>query len=715
MSLSPRSSAASDDLPASPLRRSAGSGWLWLAGWVAIFVGLVLANAECLRLPPYEDQAVGLWTEASFLAESGFDYYRLRYEEPHFMSEEPGARSYMISIVPTLLAVLMLVSPSVEATIVTAHLATFLVASWIALLLFGMLRQRAGSLPAALTTLAVVVTPAFRTQIQMVGLDIPLTLFCLLTALAVVRERYWTAAVLSSIAFLIKATGGLLTMATIVYLVGLLVLQVKPASGGRGKLWQALAVNLVALTIQTAIVLVGDESVTIFGETTWPRVFSLPYLIYWAPDLVGLFVVATVLSLSLLVVSAARTERSAERSFGRGWWTSLAQSWQDRALLWFSWIVCLGMVSSSSLLIWIPRYLTCAIPFLYLVLALILYEVLRWPRVATVGFVLLVGFQIANAQGRFLPPVAEVDPKFFRHSAQLHPRSCPFTERSLEYQIDQRSIMDAIGVLERNCSGDAVLIAIPYRFLIERPELGYVRRPLATIRAESFEQAIRGVRSALLERGDSTSRMPVCFWFGRTWATAPPPSAEDEILYDDGLTPSLLVYRMGFAGERPRTGREIEQWYLDRTWPTQWPDEVLPSRAKFLYETGRWQRALEETESLRQQRPENIIVANLHDSLKSTEMEQQLANLLERAAYEPAIDLLRTMVVQYPDQQKYRDQLEAVEVHVVTRRVTELLAQEDHQTAIALVREKLNTYPENMVLKDWAARLARWTSRQERN
>ena len=440
------------------------SGLKWGLGTVLVFAGLMAWNAECMWLPPYEDQAVGLWTEAAFLDETGFDYYRLRYAEPHFMDENPGARSYMISIVPTLLAMLMRASPNVQTTIFAAHAITMACASAIAVIVFGVLKDRIGVVGAGLTSVALLATPAFRTQIQMVGLDIPLTLFCLLTALAVWRERYFWAAAFSFVAFLVKATGALLTMATLVYLLARLAWRT-PGNNHQPlrTLVLAIVVHLVLLALQTAIVLIGDESVAIFDAIEWPRVFSLPYLVYWAPDLVVVFVAATILSLASLAtaVSHIATARENRMTALR---TALGHSWHNDRVVWYSWIVCLGMVSSSSLLIWIPRYLTCAIPFLYFILATQSFSI--WPgrRAAIVCFIFLIAFQLANARGRFLKPIADVDRDFFRSSAYLHPRSCPFTERSLEYQQDQASIRAAITLLEREATGVPVLIAIPYRF-----------------------------------------------------------------------------------------------------------------------------------------------------------------------------------------------------------------------------------------------------------
>ena len=79
-------------------------------GYALFAVGLFAAYAATaaylgiLSLPPYEDQAAGLWAEATYLIETDFDYQRLRTEEPQFVDGVGGRRSYLINLQPTLVA-----------------------------------------------------------------------------------------------------------------------------------------------------------------------------------------------------------------------------------------------------------------------------------------------------------------------------------------------------------------------------------------------------------------------------------------------------------------------------------------------------------------------------------------------------------------------------------------------------------------------------------
>src|SRR5262245_14432160 len=82
-------------------RRIAGPACCFLI----CFTLLCLFRFETLAVPPTREQARGMWYEAIFLAETGFDYVRLMTQEPG--PDLNGARNYCTSVMPTLLAVVM--------------------------------------------------------------------------------------------------------------------------------------------------------------------------------------------------------------------------------------------------------------------------------------------------------------------------------------------------------------------------------------------------------------------------------------------------------------------------------------------------------------------------------------------------------------------------------------------------------------------------------
>lgn len=565
----------------------------WPLALLVVWAGVTIWSRDVIHSPPYEDQAIGWWLEADFLADSGFNYYELRYGQQHYQNDESGVRSYMISVLPTLLALLMTISPDVPTTIVVIHLFGSACAAAILLMVFAVVRRRVGTVAAVLTSLALFSTPAFNTQIKIVGMDIPLTVFALLAAICVWRQHYVAASLVSTVAFFMKATGGLIVMATLVYLTLRWMLggrRIDPLE--RRRIHRGLIANSVALIAQTAIVAWGDTSVPILWGTDWPKVWSLPYAVYWCPDLVLVFFVALSLSLARLAVDVAhQTARRPEGATLSGWRVALGEVLRQRGMLVFCWIAVLGMVAASGLYIFIPRYFTCAMPFLFIGLGLAVFS---WPAARLSGvvtFLALIVFNFANMDGRFYPRIESAAGKLFQQTATFHARSCPFTERSSEYLLDHRSNQAAARLLETHYADHPILAPRPILHYLSEPRLGYVERPLRVYNASTFQGAITGFLAAMTDPSAATHKDPIFVWSGVSRTTLPPPEPEDEILYDDGLPTPLIVYRKRLPVAASKA--DLKAWFLAHTWPGPWPAERLQGRILYLTDQGQLEQAID--------------------------------------------------------------------------------------------------------------------------
>ena len=548
--LSPMANAAPETIvPSAAWPRAIALGkvappWLWqlLAG-LLVFVGLLVWHSNVLRLPPYEDQAVGLWTEADFLAESGFDYYRLRYGENHYMSANAGPRSYMISVLPTIVALLMIGCPSVASSIFVAHLLTLACTSAICLVLAAIARAWCGAIGAALVCGAVLTTPLFNAQVQMVGMEIPLTLFALLATWAMWRERFLLAAGFSMLAFLMKATGGLFTFVGLAYLSALIALAGTSTPGTRDRRYlRGWVAFLVLLLLQTALVRIGDTTIELRRQINWPAALRLPFAVEWCPDMVVLFAVCAVLTAAVWLTDAEQLRRAAAAERLANYWRArAADAYRRHANLVICWAIVLGMIAANSLYIFMPRYFTCATPYLWLILGVLLFERLRVRKVAMAVFVLLIAFNVVNRNGDYFPAIEQAGAESFRQHAWIHARSCPFTERSNEYLADHLSQIEVMRKLDREYHDHPILVALPQKFYLTKPRLGYVASPLKTYDASRPEEIARAVDD--WQRSGQPQRDPIYFWYGATRATLPLPGQQDQVLYFDGQSTPIIVYR----------------------------------------------------------------------------------------------------------------------------------------------------------------------------
>ena len=681
----------------------------WVGLWLLVAVLIGVWDREVIDSPPYEDQAVGWWLEADFLADSGFDYYALLYEQEHYMSGQGGARSYMISVLPTLLALVMTTAPDVQTTIVVVHLFGFACAAAILLLMYGVLRPRVGMAMAVAAPLAMATTPLFHTQVKIVGMDVPLTVFSLLAAICVWKRRYVLAAAVSMVAFAMKATGGLVVMATIVFL-GLrwLLGGARLSASERRRLRRGLLANALALAAQTAIVAWGDTSVAILWGSDWPNVWSLPYAVAWCPEVVAVFLITAALALWCMVTAlrhdaAGDSEAAARRVTARraaidsvvpgdgGPGVRLERFLRRDDVLVLSMIVVVGMLAASSLYIFIPRYFTSAMPFLFIAWAT------AWPRGRKwwpAGWVLLLGLStlnVVNADGRFYPPIDRVAAGLFEQTASIYARSCPFTERSDEYLDDHRSNQAAIRLLESRYAESPIFACRPLLHYLREPRLGYVRRGLQVVSAETFGSAIRGfVQWA--QTGGKRGEWPIFVWSGEARTILPAPQPTDEILYDDGMSPPLIVFRRRVPEQALQTAAAAETWFLDQTWPGPWMGERLQNRVLYLVETDRLQRAIDETLAGQRMAPNDRVIADLLHSLQL----RRAAELKGWGHADVAIAEVRQSMQQRPDDARLR----RLHSDLIGSLVLEKLERGMAAEALELVYDALRADPGNVALEE---------------
>ena len=583
------------------------------------FSVLVVWHSNVLLLPPYADQAIGLWTEADYLARTSFDYYSLRYKENHLMSADPGPRSYMISILPTLLAVLMTVSPNFETVTVVTHLFSFACGAVIATLIAAMLRPSVGLPLALMSSIAMITVPMFNAQLMLAGMEIPLTLAAMVSVFLLGRHRYTAAALVAGLAFLCKATGALMTFGGICTLVALLFLGGKRlGSRQRAGLRWGLAAYSIVLLLEIILIAVGDTSVSIRSRIDWPEAVGIRAAIYWAPDVLVLTTLALLGTLFAASTQLATAWRHIDARSSRSRLREAAyQVVSLHVSVLYSVLLIIGLSISCWLYIFIPRYITCGIPFVFLTLG---YAIASLPRSARMLAMLLVvsltGFNLMNTNGAFFPDIEASAASTFSKFPQWHARACPFAERSSEYLADHLANIEAIRRLEQDFGDHPVLAPLPQRFFLTMPSLGYVSRTMRTYNADDFTASLEAFRRTMLPDSEGNlPKAPVFVWRGRSRAILPPPESTDHFIYTDSARPPLKIYLKNWPTNRPRTSEELTRWYLEQTWPGPWIGERFDSRFEYLARTGDLERARSELQYALEQAPKDKRLLELQDEL----------------------------------------------------------------------------------------------------
>ena len=505
-------------------------------------MAIVLIRRDIIDSPPYYDFATGLFLEANFLAETGFDYHQLFHEQNRWM--EGGAAVYITSVMPTFVAALMRWLPTTRAVLVSYHLFTFAAAATLALLLFAALRLRTGVWGAAATAICLLTVPLLSTQIDMCGMDLPMAVLAVAAVLLIANGHYNWSAMAGAGAFLIKTPGRAVIAATIIYLLARVVLGrglAPPAE--RRRLWRGLGWHLLVFAAEIAAIdwtnaLPHSEIETwtksrhfFRGENYWD------WLPYWFPDQLAVFavcLVALVASASwMLRVQLRETAGSGLERLRRAFYQLLGAE----PLIVVGWTIIVGMLTALWFVYCLPRYFMLILPFLYLTLGLLLFS---RPRLRGFGLMVvsvLVVFNLANADGDYFPAIDRAPRDALRTGAML--------ERSREYLRDHRSNIAGMAKLARSHPDAMVIAPAPYVHFLSLPRLGYVDRPLQGYSLSRYHAG--GFKSGL-ELPKQAPREVVFVRVNNSFliGEVPAPQVGDELIWNDQeQNPSspLIIYR----------------------------------------------------------------------------------------------------------------------------------------------------------------------------
>ncbi|MBY0588585.1 hypothetical protein K2X85_15530 [bacterium] len=499
------------------------------------------------------------------------------------MDPQMGARSYMISIAPTVVALLMTLLPSIPVAIFVGHLLTLALASLGLVVFWRMSQPIIGELLAALATLAVLTTALFSAQIDQLGMEIPLAT-CTILAVSASTQNAWGRAITYSLfAFAVKSTGILVSASITGYLI---LLGIMLFSEGRrseaAALLRFIAMGVAIVAAEAALVAWGDTTISMRLAIPWPRSLSLDQGVLWCPDF-GILLLLSAIGSMVHLKHFLIAKREGDGK-GSKWLRAHASP-----------LICMLIVAGLTIAmrryIFIPRYATLAVPLFYLIILSAWslqnksfnYIVIS-PIMASAALVAVVSFQCWNSNGRYFPSISDIVDREHPVLTMFHSRMCAYTERSREYLADHLSALSAMKRLEIAHAESLILADIPYNWYLTKPRLGYVTKALPrVISARDLSRTIEEFSKAVLS---VSQPRPIFVFAPRTRAIFPSPGSFANVIYRDELTPPLVVYEV--IRERiPKTRIDLEEWYLKKTWENNFVGQRSLSRSPFLIRTGR--------------------------------------------------------------------------------------------------------------------------------
>lgn len=538
--------------PATMTWRSATFHWLWLT------VLLAALRYEVLLLPPSYDFAVGIFPEAEFLARTNFDYLRLRNAEKHSLDEHGGPRSYLTSAMPTVYALITMASPSIPVALAIYHLGTIACGAATMVTLYATLAPIISRRHAFLVATASLVAPAYCVQLDMTGMEAPLTLAVVAMAAALSRDRVGLAILWSCVAVLIKPSGLVATVALTTILVVRAALQAGSGGAARASIQAVVA----------GIVLFGQYRFLVWGGDVNRQIrdgLPIAMTLAWAPDLI--IVAATVIAVgSRRVARAVSDVWRNEKTHGVLATIRPLARWAvfERPLVPFATLFAVGIVVASSRVGFIPRYLAAIVPMLYSLLGLGLFDENPNPNRGRLVFAALIALSIMNWDARLSPDQAwllekstGVPPAYLADEPSL-------LERSHEYLAELTSAIAATKILE-TYSHEPIVAPTPFNYALAYPNEGYVKSFVPGYSINGFRDAA----PAFKDWRDLLREMPArpifiraanFFAVGRGMIDVPPPGPDDEILFQAEPPRLLTVYRKGWA-DGPPTASDLNRYY----------------------------------------------------------------------------------------------------------------------------------------------------------
>lgn len=536
----------------------------------AIVLLLIICRFEILTSPPYWDAAIGLWTEGAVIQRNRFDLWNHWVYGQHSLMG--GETSYRFSLLPAFVGVLMAILPSPTLTFVVYHLLTFACTAAIAVLIARLFAPATGVWVASLAAAVLLTAPVFSTQIDMLGMEIPLALVTVLCASLVASHRYSAAVLVTLAGMLIKATSFLLLLALVVQLVLLLFAYRKADPALRRRIRAGWLAALPALGV--AWLLLSQEANRI--AHVMPGIFVVNLV--WFPDLAVVSAIGILFILGWCLWPTHPRSDTPKQS----WIQQIGAKVRGEPLVLFSAIAIVGTFLSFVFAHPVPRYVVFVMP-LMLVLLLFILGIrpgsatgpptgIR-PSLCAVTLGAIIGFQLLNWNGAFYPSPDTVAKITYHKPSDALRRDGSILERTRAYLPDHNANIALFQSFSENWDGAPVFVGFPFCAFVTLPELGYVKQAMNGYLTNGYHWSRGGLGEAALAVEDSPavawfvySRNPVYQHLCRFYVP-PPTDAEEEVLQvlKDEFDPPVVIYQRTLPKTELSPG--LRNWYLQHLGP----------------------------------------------------------------------------------------------------------------------------------------------------
>lgn len=229
--------------------------------------------------------------------------------------------------------------------------------------------------------------------------------------------------------------------------------------------------------------------------------------------------------------------------------------------------IALAAFAACYNLLFLPRYLVIAVPFIYLALCVLLVAPSARTQPARMILASIVVLNLVNWNGILFPSLERSIERHFGIAGASLAREGSLLERSHEYLPDHRANIAAARRLAEECAEQPIFAGLPFNYFLSFPALGYVSEPLRGYSIAGYNPTFVGFRR-IEEVLIDPPRDPVFVSAGNSsyrffsWFDVPLCGPGDHVVYRDDSPSPLVVFEKRWPSQL--SVDDLRAWYRDR-------------------------------------------------------------------------------------------------------------------------------------------------------
>jgi tetratricopeptide (TPR) repeat protein len=548
--------------------------------WIVAVLLVAAWRYQNLDVPPNWGASIAMCREADYLARTNFDYASLRYTEPpHY---DGGARVYMTSYMPSLIAWGMWYFDSITDKLRWFHLLGMLAGGTLAALFYQAARVYAAPRMALLATLALITFPITVVQIDNAGMDLVMTVFLVATILALQQQRWLLSCLLALLTFGAKSTGLVYSLALALTLALLTLAALRlPVVRRPRLLYAATLLAFLLVPAEYALIQWGETMSVLYADLESEEIRGIRQVAHFSPHTALLILLPLTISVWQL-----RTQRPQGRPLPLWIARLLAQAVTHRVEIFLA-ACLLGMLLAGEIFELIPRYFVSLAALGLLLLVALLSHTRQIIPMSLFAACVLIN-------------VTDVESRWWRAPEEhaIRPGTYEASYGDLELSRQEGALVREIAALYPDLP---VVASGLYELYFGLPNLGFVAEPRTGYAVKSQRvPGFENLTQLMLDRPQDA-----IFVAGLVAASTsvkiPPPTADDEIIHQEAAKNGTNVFRKNWSTSPP-SSEEVFDWYRGWIFPFVTPGV----RVAALATVGRWEDA--KREALQAENPAQVLV-----------------------------------------------------------------------------------------------------------